>query len=91
MAENKAELKALCRGNRTDRGWESTEEGFWTPSVHDRRRVAVATLEMAAEKNDGVVHGPAIIQALQLNSTGPEDFETLVDNFNRWMTTNHQG
>ena len=86
MAESKADLKALCRGNRTDRGWENTEEGLWTPSVHDRRRVAVAHVHLLAEMNQAeAVPGEVVLTILALHSNSAGDHAAMIENFSNWL------
>jgi len=76
---DKRELKALCNGNRTDRGWTENEAGTWTPSVHDRRRVVTSTLQMVAEENGGMVHGPVIMSIIKANAVDAEDLKVLTE------------
>lgn len=87
MAENKAELKALCRGNRTDRGWTQDESGNWVASVFDRRRIGVAEMNLVAEVNGMPgLPMPLVFQVLvQHHSTGDEDAKALLENFGKWM------
>lgn len=87
MAENKAELKALCRGNRTDRGWTQNEDGNWVASVFDRRRIGVAELHLIAEVNEmpGLPMFIAFQVLTQRHSTGDEDAKALLENFEKWM------
>lgn len=84
MSDSKRDLKALCRGNRTDRGWTQTDEGNWVPSVHDRRRVAVAHVNALAENQGGAVFGPQVLGILQNNSTSGDDYAALLTNFEAW-------
>ena len=85
---DKSELKSLCRGNRTDRGWTQTPEGNWTPGVHDRRRVVASTVNLIAEKQGGAVFGPQVLGVLASNATGTEDLEALAAEWRRWAGAN---
>lgn len=84
---SKSDLKALCRGNRTDRGWEQGADGNWTPSLHDRRRAAVAHMNLVAQVN-GLpgLPGPAVISVLAHHAREDEaDIAALISNFSAWM------
>jgi hypothetical protein len=82
---NKAELKPLCRGNRTDRGWVENEELTWTPSVFDRRRLAVTAIGMAAEVQGGQIHPAQIPQIFAIFATDQFDLAALAKNFKAWQ------
>jgi hypothetical protein len=75
-------------GNRDrDKGWAQTPEGNWVPSLFDRRRVAVAEMNLVAEVNHlPGVPGPLALQVLvEHHSTGEEDAKALIQNFGKWM------
>ncbi len=87
MSFDKSQLKTLCRGNRTDRGWTQDEAGNWTPSVHDRRRVATAHMGLVAEAN-GLpgLPAPAVMSILSFHAKEDEaDIQALLENFGQWM------
>ncbi len=85
MSFDKSQLKTLCRGNRTDRGWTQNDEGQWTPSVHDRRRIAVAEMQVVAEVN-GLPGIPEMLVPLVLvrHAVDEADAQALFDNFAAW-------
>ena len=90
MNENNADLTALTRGNGVDQGWINTEDGFWTPSLWDRRRLGVATATMIAEVNElEYIAPPLIVHGMKLNAAEDEgDLEALMENFHRWAKKN---
>ena len=87
MDESKAPLKALCRGNRTDRGWTQDENGNWVASVFDRRRIGVAEMSLVAEINGlpGLPMPVAFHVLVEHHSTGYEVANALLENFGKWM------
>lgn len=89
MKDN-ADLIVLTRGNGVDEGWINTEDGHWTPSLWDRRRLGVTAAQVIAENNGlPVVPPPLLIRAMQLNATeAAGDLEALMDNFYRWAKKN---
>ena len=86
---DKSQLKTLCRGNRTDRGWEADAEGRWTPSLHDRRRLVSATVGMIAEGQGGQVLGLQAQAAVKVHARAgdPADFNALAARFAQWLNT----
>jgi hypothetical protein len=76
-------------GNRDrDKGWTQSDVPtlLWTPSIHDRRRIAVAEVGMMAEASpDHAVTGVTIGEVLKKHSRDDEDFEVLAQNFTKWM------
>lgn len=84
------DTRALTNGRDRAKGWTQDEAGNWTPSLHDRRRAAVAELNAVAEANGGVVHGPVMVATMLKHSTSKGDFEEMVSNFNEWMAKNAQ-
>lgn len=88
---NLAELKTLCRGNRTDRGWTKDDEDRWTPSIFDRRRIATSHLSVVAENQGGAVLGVQVAAVLSLYSTGPADFNEMALNFQAWQKRTMDG
>jgi hypothetical protein len=76
MAE-KNEKWTMTNGNHRTRGWTEDENGNWVPSLHDRRRVTTAGLEMYAENHGGMIHGPVVYKIIQMNSTDKADHHKL--------------
>lgn len=79
MAAEKNEKWIMTNGNHRTRGWENTEEGFWTPSLHDRRRLTTAGLGLVAENYGGMIPGPLIYKVISLNSKDSADQKVLTE------------
>jgi len=74
--------RELTGGRDRDKGWTQTvPTTLWTPSVHDRRRIAVAEMQMAAEAKAPVT----FLDILTKHSAGEVDLGSLISNFEGWM------
>lgn len=88
MNENEnLDLTTMTRGNAVDRSWKETPKG-WMASRHDRRRMATTEMTMIAEQNEGMIHGPVMLETLTKYSTSDSDLQKLSQMFGEWMQKN---
>ena len=77
--------RKLTGGRDRDKGWTQNDDGNWTPSVYDRRRVAVQAGVMLAEAHQAPVEAVLPV-AFAMNAVDQADFNEIVANFNTWAS-----
>lgn len=77
---------AIDRAERQNAEAEASGTEPWTPSLDDRRRLAVAEIFMVAERNDGKVMPAEYGQVILHNVTGEHEVAELADATTRTVT-----
>lgn len=84
---NEGSLLELTRGHEADSHWVMTEDGNWTPSIWDRRRLVSATMNYIIETHGGmpIATIPSIIAS---NSVDDYDAQHLAEKISDWLKKN---